>query len=332
MTDNVEPLNTFEPIGDVAKRVIQKIGSVKVTPWDGKKIAKPGIYSGVPMEAYHGDLCDGPSVSSSGLRLIEAKTPLHYFATSYLNPNREPDEPKDHFSFGRAAHTLLLGEPGFHAQFAVRPEEWKDWRTKASQEWKQAQTDAGKTILIPAQLDAIRAIAQQLEAHPLVRSGILSGLVEHTIVWKDAKTGVWLKIRPDVVPMADGVVADVKTTTDASPRAVSNAILNHGYAMQGGLVTLGMKAVLGIDVTDFVLVFVEKEAPHAVSITAVDNEWLYWARRQLRRSIDTFAHCVEAGEWPGYETEATTHMPDWLRSRFENEDKSGLIPDMENAA
>jgi hypothetical protein len=284
------------------------------------------------MDAYHGDLCIGPSVSSSGLRTIEAKTPLHYYATSYLNPERLPEGPKDHFSFGRAAHTLLLGESGFREQFVVRPDEWSDWRTKAAQEWRKAQETAGQTVLIPSQINAIRGISKSLEAHPLVRQGILHGLVEHTIVWRDDKTGIWLKARPDVVPMADGVVSDIKTTTDASPRAIANTIVNHGYAMQGGLVTIGMKAVLGIEVTDFVLVFVEKEAPHAISVTAVDNEWLYWSRRQIRRSIDTFARCVETGEWPGYDAEATTHMPQWLRSRFEDEDKNGLIPDMEDAA
>ncbi len=300
---------------------------MKVIRWNGQKITKAGIYSDVPMEAYHGDLCDAPSVSSSGLRTIEAKTPLHYFAGSYLNPNREPEEQKDHLNFGKAAHTLLLSEPGFHDQYAVRPENWRDWRTDAAKGWRKEMEEDGKTILIPAQIAAIRAIAKSLEAHPLVQSGILQGLVEHTIVCKDKATGVWLKIRPDVVPLADGVLVDAKSTTDASPNAVQRTILNFGYPMQGGLGTMVMKEALGINITDFVLVFFEKDAPHAIAVTAIDNEWLYWARRQLRRSIDKFAKCVETGEWPGYEVEATMHMPQWLRTRFENEDKHGLIPE-----
>lgn len=300
---------------------------MKVIQWQRSPIGRAGIYAGVPMDAYHADLCIGPSISSSGLRTIEAKTPLHYFAGSYLNPDREPEEAKGHFAFGRAAHTLLLGERGFREQYAVRPEQWKDWRTAASQGWRKDQQEDGKTVLIPSQLMAIRGIAKSLEAHPLVSSGILHGLVEHTIVCQDKPTGVWLKIRPDVVPMADGVLVDMKTTTDASPDAVKRAVLNHGYPMQGALGTIVMQEALGVKVTDFVLVFVEKDAPHAVAVTAIDNEWIYWARRQVRRAIDTFARCVETGEWPGYDVEATTSMPTWLRSRFEEDAKHGLIPE-----
>lgn len=300
---------------------------MNVIKWNGQKISKPGIYEGVPIDAYHGDLCIGPSISSSGLRTIEAKTPLHYFAGSYLNPDREPEEQKDHFSFGKAAHTLLLGEQGFRDQFVVRPAEYKNWLTKASKEWRDAQVAAGKTVLLPQHITAIQGIARRLEAHPLVRQGILHGLVEHTIVCKDAATGVWLKIRPDVVPQADGVLVDLKTTNDASPHAIQRTILNYGYPMQGGLGTIVMKEALGITITDFVLAFIEKEEPHAVAITAIDNEWIYWSRRQVRRAIDTFARCVESGEWPGYDVEATTSMPTWLRARFEDEDKHGQIPE-----
>lgn len=305
---------------------------MNIIKWNGQKIDKPGIYSGVPMDAYHGDLCAGPSISSSGLRTIEAKTPLHYYATSYLNPDREDQEQKDHFSFGKAAHTLLLGEKGFYTLYAVRPATFKDWRTKASQEWKTEQARNGKTILLHSHLIAIQRIARRLEAHPLVQQGILQGLVEHTIVCRDKATGVWLKIRPDVVPQADGVLVDMKTTTDASPDAIRRTILNFGYPMQGALGTIVMKEALDLTITDFVLPFIEKDEPHAVAITSIDSEWIYWSRRQVRRAVDTFAKCIETNEWPGYDVEATSSMPQWLRNRFEDEDKHGLIPEMEPAA
>lgn len=298
-----------------------------VEKWDGKPISRPGIFSHVAIEQYHGDLCVGPSISSSGLRTIEAKTPLHYYATSYLNPDRLPEEPKDHFSFGKAAHTLLLGEDGFRDQFVVRPEKWKDWRTDAAKAWRSEQQAAGRTVLNADDIVAIRHIAKQLAADPLVQSGILQGKVEHSLVWQDKITGVWLKSRPDVIPSADGVLVDLKTTTDASPEAVVNAIKNHGYALQGALAGMGMEAVLGVQMTDFVLVWIEKSSPYAVNISPVDSEWIYWARRQLRRAIDTFAKCVETNEWPGYSGEATAFMPPWLKKRFEEQAETGELPE-----
>ena len=42
---------------------------LKTIKWDGNQITTPGMYSGIPLDSYHrGDICDGASVSSSGLR------------------------------------------------------------------------------------------------------------------------------------------------------------------------------------------------------------------------------------------------------------------------
>lgn len=297
----------------------------------GTKIDKPGLYSGIPLEVYHGDITVGPSISSSGLRTIEKQSPAHYYANSYLNPDREPEEPKDHFDFGKAAHTLYLGEDGFRESYAIRPDQWSDWRTNAAKEWRDAQRAAGKSILVPNDIAALRGIARNLSAHPLVRSGILQGLVEHSLIWQDKPTGIWLKARPDIVPAADGVLVDLKTTTDASPEAVTRSVAEYGYAVQGALAGLGMKEVLGVKMTDFVLVWIEKSAPYAVNVSPVDMEWIYWAARQLRRAIDTFARCVETNEWPGYPGEQTTYMPEWHRKRLERDAECGLLPEAEAA-
>ena len=304
------------------------MNAITPIPWDGQKIGKPCVVDGMPIEFYHGASTLGPGISSSGLRTIESRSPAHYWAMSYLNQDRRPQPPKSHFDFGKAAHTLLLGEPGFREQFAIRPDEFPDYRTKAAQEWRAAQQLAGKTVLTVEDLEAIRGIAKSMEAHALIQSGILNGAVEQSIFWKDDPTGVWLRARPDVIPTADGVVADLKTTTDASPDEVRRTIDNNGYAMQGALIGAGMKAVMNMEMTDFVLVFVEKTAPYAVNVVPVDPEWIYWAARQIRRAIDTFARCIETGTWPAYEGERTVSMPEYRRKRLEAEAKHGLLPEI----
>jgi hypothetical protein len=305
---------------------------VKITPYiAGTKIAQPGCYDGLPLELYHGDCTVGPGISSSGLRKITSKTPMHYWASSYLNPERIEETREDHFIFGEAAHKLLLGEGGFRDKYVIRPDQWKDWRKDAAKEWRAEQEAAGRTVLVPDDLVVIRHIAKQLAADPLVISGILQGRIEHSMIWKDGPTGIWLRSRPDVLPSADGVLVDLKTTTDASPDAIQNTIRKLGYAMQGGLAGIGMKATLGVDMTDFVLVWLEKKPPYAVNVKPVDSTWIYWARRDLRRAIDTFAKCIETGVWPGYEGESATPMPEWLRKRYETDDQNGLIPKEEAA-
>lgn len=299
----------------------------KIAPPD--KIASLGVYL-LDIDYYHGDCTDGPGISSSGLRTIEAKSEAHYFATSYLNPNRAPEETADHFEFGKAAHSLFLGE-AFKEHYAVRPAKFKDWRTDASREWRADQQLAGKGILVPDQLVALEAIARSLAAHPLIKSGLLQGKVEHSIIWKDPVTGVWLRSRPDVLPEADGVAVDIKTTTDASPEAIQRACLQLGYPLQGALIGMGMKAVMGIQMTDFVLVWIEKTPPYAVNVSPVDSEWIYWAMRQLRRAIDRFAKAVESNEWPAYSGEQVTYLPEWFKKRLERDAECGLLPEVEAA-
>jgi hypothetical protein len=297
-------------------------------PYAGGKIAADGAYDGVPMDAYHGDLCVVPSVSRSGLWTIENRSPAHYYAESYLNPDRAEQEQKAHFNLGGAAHYLYLreatGSAGFVERYAVRPAAFKDWRTDAAKAWRDEQVAAGKAVLVPDDLEVIEGIARQIACHPIA-GHLLTGHVEKTLVWKDP-TGVWLKSRPDVIPTADGVVADLKVMASAKPSDFGRSIRDHGYHLQAAMTSIAMHKLFGVKVTDFVFVVAEKSPPYPVSVIPLDPDWIYWGRRQLRRAVNTFARCVETGEWPGYPPEQTAYIPRWAQTEFEREDEIGALP------
>lgn len=294
---------------------------------EGFVVTEPCIVKDMPMEVYHGRCTDTPSISSSGLRTIEDKSPAHYWVHSPYNPDRVEKSTTEALNFGKAAHALLIGGENFKQLYAIRPKEFDSWRTKDSKEWRAAQVKSGRTVLVPDDIVVIQGMASALSKHPLIKSGLMQGDVERSLFWRDEPTGIWLKARPDVLPVADGVVCDFKTAADASPIAAMRSVTDRGYAMQGALIGIGIEALTGVKMTDFVLIFQEKEPPYAILVTTVDSEWIYWARRQLRRAIDKFAHCLETNEWPGYDTEVTTSMPDWLRKRFVFEDQHALIPE-----
>lgn len=267
------------------------------------KIDKPGQYDKVPMEFYHGDLCVGPSVSSSGLRTLFTQSPAHYFDTSYLNPDREEDEDKEAFVLGRAAHHLLLGEDDFSTLFIVRPDEAPDGRAwngnnNTCKAWLAKQADAGRTVLTPSQIVQIRGMARALAANSLVQSGILNGAIEQTLVWKDKETGIWLKARPDAIPNDGGDVADFKTTANFG-FDLDNSASKLRYDMQGALIKWGLKEVKGIDMASFSLIFALKKRPHCVDTLTFHDEDIEQAERDLRVSLRTFAHCIDTGNWFG---------------------------------
>lgn len=142
----------IQSAGQISARIVDRLSREK--EYAGEVISTPGIYKNLPIDVYHSDCCDGPSVSSSGLREIAPPTgcPLKFWDSSYLNPNRAEQEQKDHFNLGHAVHTLLLGEDGFGQKYVVRPKEWKDWRTDAAKEWREEQVKAGKFVLVPEKI------------------------------------------------------------------------------------------------------------------------------------------------------------------------------------
>jgi hypothetical protein len=276
---------------------------MNVTLFNGEPVSTPGVIRGLPIDLYHGDCCAGPSISSSGLRTVFQASPAHYFADSYLNPEREPPEPKEAFIFGRAAHHLLLGEAEFNRHFVIRPEKIGDqkWNANATvcKEWLNHCLDQGLTVLTPAQIEAIRGMSRGLAEHPMVRAGILNGLIEHSIIWQDKETGVWLKVRPDAIPTSDLDFSDLKSCADISDDGLEKAIGERGYHVQGALVGMACREVLERPMNSFSLVFSEKTKPHCARVKTLKPADLELGELQVRIALRMFARCLDRGIWPG---------------------------------
>lgn len=213
----------MESIGDITGKIVG--GLAKERRWDGKPITTPGVYAGISLDDYHGkrDLFDGPSVSKSALKWLlpaHGGSPKAFWGRWSWNPDHIKPDSTPALDFGKAAHCLLLGDEVFEDSFVVRPEtyendkgEWKPWNANANacKEWLARHSD--KTVITPDQIDRIRRIHADASTNEMVKLGVLNGRVERTICWKDQETGIWLKVRPDAMPNADGVFADLKTAS-----------------------------------------------------------------------------------------------------------------------
>ena len=305
---------------------------IKTVEWNGKPITEPGLYSKIPISVYHSaEICDGPSVSSSGLRQIFNKSPAHFYAEWSGNPDRVEQKDKPHFSIGRAVHHLMLGEPFFAKMFAVQPDEYPDSKTGEMKPWHNGATFAknwhtdmkvlGRTVLTPSDVENIRGMAMRLGKHPLVRAGALNGMIERSIFWKDKSTGIWIKSRPDSIPNASGDFVDLKTTVSVLHRDLARTIAELGYAQQGALIRSAAREVLGIDSPTFALVFVEKTAPWCPRVVTLKDSDLDLGERANRASIDALASCLRAKDWPGpggnREDAEYIELPAWSQKQIE---------------
>lgn len=319
-----------QSIGGIVGKMLKGFSREKV--YAGGKITAPGVWTAVPIDAYHGDvnLFDGFSISSSGLRAV-LRRPSEYWGFSPYNPKPFEREEKTSLEFGKAAHMLLLGEDGFKERYSLRPEkypgekgEMKPWSGNANwcKGWLADQKNAGRTVITDTEIGHIRHMADALARKEPIRLGILNGRIERSIFTKHGN--IWLKARPDVVPNDSGDFVDLKTAASVDDESLSKAIYQHGYHVQAGLLRMIVREVLGADAfTSFTFVFVEKAPPYDVRVMQLKDEDIDLGERQARKAIATVQECLKRKHWPGFDgfdrEFSYTEMPSWARTRIENE-------------
>jgi PDDEXK-like domain of unknown function (DUF3799) len=302
--------------------------------WEGEVITKPGMYKGIPLSAYHDQICDGFSVSSSGLRTLVRQSPAHFYDQWSGNPNRTQRKDERHFLFGSAAHHLFLGQKGFGSLYKVEPTQYeaddgtmKPWNNNANacKDWHKTARQQKLSVLKAAEAEQLIGMAKMFHRHPMLNptdkkmGGLLHGLVERSIIWRDEKTGIWIKTRPDVAPVSSVDFADYKTITSVEYDDVRRSVGEFGYHMQGDLILTGARKVLKMDNPRFTLVFQEKKSPYCVRIFTPKDEELERGARLNRKALDTMAGCLKSKIWPGpggYREDAEyIEIPEWEQKR-----------------
>lgn len=267
-----------------------------------KPVGTDGLYE-IDIDVYHSQACCvGPSVSSSGLRAILRECPAIFYATSDLNPNRFEDVPSTPFAFGRAAHALVLGEPEFNKKFIVSP--YDDFRSKVAQAWRDQQEICGLQVLKAADFKIVEAMAAAQKSSPEVARAFSDGSPELSLIWKDDETGIWLKARPDWLPTLPDFrfTCEYKTCVSIHHVKLSYDVFKYGYEMQAAMALDGIAAVLKIRPFGIAHVVQEKTPPYLAELRCFNADQIQWGRRQYRKALRIFAHCLERNEWPGYTT------------------------------
>lgn len=292
---------------------------------------RTGVYD-TPIETYHSQkCCPGPSVSSSGLRKILHENPARFYAMSDLNPHRFPEKDKKALAFGRAAHALVLGEPEFNSKFVISP--FDNFMSKDARAWRDAQT---RQIVRPEEMVTINDMAAAQKASPMVTRAFTEGKAERSIFWKDAETGVWLKIRPDWLPdqPAARFITEYKTAESIKPRKLSNAVFDYGYDMQAAMMNDGVQIAFDCVPRGIAHIVQEKDPPYLVDCRLFSAEQIEFGRMQYRKALRIFAKCLDAGVWPGYTTEPTYfETPYWVSKAMEsfNDDIGNASPEYSGA-
>lgn len=302
-----------------------------ITPWNGQQITEPGIYSGVPINEYHGnkDLFPEHCVSTSGVRAAGAEdgSPLDYWNYSIYNPDALEFERSRVMELGSATHLLVLGDEPFRNHFIEIPDDvLSNSGSRAGKAWKEwlAALNGELNPLTKTEMETVRKAAEAITACPEAHA-VLDGLIEHTIVWRDKPTGLLLRARPDNLPLS-GVVGDLKCTeAEITTRSAARRTEEGGYHAQLAMIGEGIRAVTGDAPTHYGLVYAGLKEPHHVFPVELDETWIEDGKHIMRRGIDRIAKGFETGEWPGRAHTASPtgivvlNAPAYMAARVERE-------------
>lgn len=242
------------------------------------------IIPNMPEAEYHAH----NAISKTGLWTLYKKTPYHYFYGEKKETNA--------MRFGSAMHSAVLEPHSFDARYLRAAEnrrgnQWKDLCSEAEK--------AGKTALTFEEYDDALRLRDVVQKNALIHK-ITSGhtLVEHSAFWQD--DGIDVRCRPDLVNPSLKIMADLKSTTDASAWEFAQRATDFGYHLQEAIYTHGWRKANGCEIDAFVFITVESEPPFAHVVyelepSAIQEGWLVY-----EKALSIYDNCLKTNKWPSY--------------------------------
>jgi exodeoxyribonuclease VIII len=239
------------------------------------------------------DYLKSPHTGSTEVRQF-LKSPGHY---RYYRETVSESTPSQFL--GTLTHCVVLEPDEVRHRYKTAPQ--VDRRTTAGKKvYAEFLEQLGDRLPVTAeQVDTAYTIKDALGAMPEFRKLMYPGVEtsrEVSAFTVDPDSGRRIKARSDVL-RADGVIADLKTTSDASPHGFARSILSFGYHIQAAYYL----DVFGPEYTRFAFVAVETKPPFAAGIYWIDEASIELGRQQYKKALLGMQECEKTNHWPvGY--------------------------------
>ena len=248
-----------------------------------------GIVSDLDNELYH----KAYGLSCSDLKVM-LRSPAHYHA-SLLFPQKTTPE----MLLGSALHTAVLQPELFDEEYMELPK--IDRRTKEGKELYKQYSDSGKTLLDSVPVATVQKMKESLMQHPIISTILSNGNPELSCFgYLPEFPHTLTKCRPDWYNPELGVLLDLKTACDASPKAFAKASADYFYHLQNALYNDLFSHVSGKHIQAFLFAVVEKEPPYAVALYQLDADAVEKGRDLYRKAILAYNDSLERNYWVGY--------------------------------
>jgi hypothetical protein len=256
------------------------------------------------------------------------RSPAHYWSR-YVDPAREPEPPTDAMQLGTALHTAVLEPELWDEQIILppvdaprRPSITQRNAAKPSAATLEAiefwdafdAAAASKIVLSREDAERVQLMAHAVRQHPAAAFLLGQGGVrEQSYLWTDPATGLECKCRPDWHSADRRIIADVKTTEDASPRGFAKSVANFRYHVQAAF----YGDALGAE--QFLFIAVEKRRPYLAAVYAASSAMVEQGRAEAAANMRLIAECRSADQWPGYsDTIELIDLPRWAQQHTDS--------------
>lgn len=275
----------------------------------------PGtIVPTLSSEDYHAH----PALSRSALWTFK-RLPYKYWY-EYLSGQFQSKPETDALRLGSLAHTMILEPDLFDSRYLVI--EKLNRATKGGKEaYKEALNAAvHRQLIYQDEFEVADAMRKSVYANDVVKDILADASMEYSIFWRDEMTGLEVKARPDIFANRLNIMADVKTTLDASPRSFQLDCFKNGYFLQAAMMYEAALAI-GSPIEKFVFICVEKKAPYSLALYVLDDESLAFGQQMLRKILDDYKICKDNNNWPDYGIQTLT-VPKYANAMEQNYEQS----------
>ena len=278
---------------------------------DGEVARTGSVLHGLARAAY--DRID--AVNWSKLKLM-LKSPAHY-RHNLLQRGGDSDAKRR----GRVTHLSVLEPQRFQSDCVVwdgGPRRGKDW-----EKFKKAHADV--EIVTEAEYETCAALGAAVRSDPTALAYLSNGKSEVTVQWRSSEpdsgavAGWDLACKGRLDFLAANAIVDLKTTRAASEHGFAAESHRYRYDCQAAYYVDGYEAATGIR-PPYVIVAVEVDAPHVVTVFRVPDEILARGRETYRDCLQRLAFCTRENVWPAYtDGEVELRLPPWVSQRDDDD-------------
>jgi hypothetical protein len=230
-------------------------------------------------------------VSAGDIKMF-LKSPKMYYYEKYIKEKTTENE--RHFAIGSAVHELILEPELFFENYIIAPK--FDRRTKEGKAAFESfsESSQGKTILMVDEYNMVVEMTERVKDNHTFIELLEDSYYEVSCYTKDEKTGLNIRMRPDILPKSKSTIVDIKTCLDSSPKRFKSEVYQHGYSISAAFYSDYLQR------ENYVFAAIEKQAPYQSSLYCLNDEMVEYGRTQYRMALDLIKWSNENQYWCDY--------------------------------